>query len=106
MGPPVKVYDTIDYALWLLSKQSGWLPNKWRNYLLQGMKGWAVWPWSTIDNDSNFESNSFTGALQHALYSAKFLKAFRLTQRVKKDMSDRFEHTINTLGLPETVDKW
>lgn len=41
-GPPVKFYDTIDHAAWLLSEDSKWLPTPIRDALTRGIAGWGV----------------------------------------------------------------
>ncbi|MDA3903733.1 MAG: toll/interleukin-1 receptor domain-containing protein [Desulfuromusa sp.] len=104
MGPEVKVYDTIDYLLWLLSDSSAWLPIKTRNYLVDGMKKWAVWPWSEYSNDTDFPPNKDTGALSDALQKERSFNTFKLTNKVLRDIGSRLEFSIDNLSLPESVD--
>lgn len=103
MGPPVKVYDTIDYLIWLLSDASAWVPQKARNYLVDGLKKWAVWLWSEYSNDSDFPSINETGSLQEELSRAETFKAFKITPKISKDIESRLSHTIEILNLPESV---
>ncbi len=103
MGPPVKVYDYIDYALWLLSHASKWLPAGVRGFLLTGMKEWAVWPWSGYENDSDFPRNNSTGSLQNDLMRSKGYSTFKLSKKGRRDLNNRVEHSINILQLPEEV---
>ncbi len=102
MGPNVKVHDTVDYLLWLLSDASAWLPTKTRNFLFDGIKKWAVWPWSDYSNDTDFPSNQYTGALSRALQKAKTYKSFKLNTKAVKDIETRLEFSIETLHLPNS----
>jgi TIR domain len=43
-GPPIRVYEPIDHAAWLVSEKSKWLDNAQRQALLAGIAEWAVWP--------------------------------------------------------------
>ena len=101
MGPDVKVFDTIDYFVWFLSDESSWLPEKVKNFLLQGMKEWSLWTWSEYDNHSDFLGNFDTGKLYKALTKAKSLKDFKLTRPAMKDIESRFKYSIEILNLPE-----
>jgi len=107
MGPPVKVYETIDYVVWLLSDQSSWMPKKIQQFLLEGLKNWAVWPWFEnipSDYDFGFEPNSSTGSLFYALTRAKKLSTSKLTKKCIIDIETRFDYTVNLFGLDETAD--
>ena len=103
MGPPVKVYDTIDYTLWFLSDESNWVPPKMKQFLIDGLKKWAVWPWSEFTNESDFPSNSSTGTLQKSLSKMKSPIDIKLTNRIHKDIDTRFDYSINILKLPDSV---
>ena len=43
-GPPVRVYELIDYAGWLASGHAAWLGAEMRTELLAGIAEWGVWP--------------------------------------------------------------
>lgn len=103
MGPPVKVYDTIDYVLWLLSHASNWMPVTVREYLIDGLKEWAVWPWSRFQNDSEFTGNKSTGKLQDTILRIRSHETLNLSRTVRQDLDSRIEYSIRTLCLPETV---
>ena len=45
-GPPVIHYSHIDYAAWLLSDTSRWLPTSIRETLTRGMAEWPAWVWN------------------------------------------------------------
>ncbi|MCJ2163563.1 hypothetical protein [Pseudodesulfovibrio sp. S3] len=67
------------------------------------MKQWARWEWGEYDNDTEFQSNSYTGALSKALWEAKSPRRFELTPKIRKDIESRFEFTIERLKLNESV---
>jgi hypothetical protein len=107
MGPPVKVYETIDYVVWFLSDESSWMPKKVQQFLLEGLKNWAVWPWFKnipSDYDFGFKHNPSTGSLFHALTRAKKFTTFKLTKRCVTDIETRFDYTVNLFGLKQTAD--
>jgi hypothetical protein len=101
-GPPVSPYEHIDHAVWLLSLESGWLPDKIHTFLLDGMAAWHAWPSSWGSVGCNWSS---CYAFSDALFSAKDGKAFRWTKRVRDDAIHRFEMAIKTLGLPESSEE-
>jgi len=105
MGPEVKVHDTIDYFLWFLSESSIWLPPRTRTFLIDGMKKWAVWPWTGYANDTDFPARNETGQFVEALAKASSLQKFKLTKKAVRDIESRFEFSINSLDLPETVEQ-
>ena len=105
MGPPVKVYETIDYIVWFLSEQSSWMPRNVHQFLLEGLKDWAVWCWGEYtlnDYDYGFEPNSSTGSLSHALHHARNFNTFKLTKKCTVDIETRFNHTVTLFGLKES----
>jgi|GEM_PF-779610 len=107
MGPPVKVYDNIDYVVWFLSEQSSWLPRKVHQFLIEGLKNWAVRPWFENiphEYDFGFKPDTSTGSLFHTMSRAKQLHMFKLTKKCIKDIKNRFDYTINLLGLKESAD--
>lgn len=110
-APPVKFYETIDYVIWFLSTQSSWMPREIHQFLLEGLRRWAVWPWlgtPSINYNFGFEENTSTGSLQGAMLNYKFKKKksgpFKLTKDCLRDIETRFEYAIDLLGLEETVD--
>lgn len=106
-GPPVKVYDTIDYLVWFLSDQSHWMPRRVRKFLLEGFKHWSAWVWfgDISENGSyKFLPNNSTGSLFSAMFDAKTFTKFRLTDDCLTDIRTRFDHTVKSLKLSETAD--
>lgn len=107
MGPPVKVYETIDYIVWFLSGQSCWMPKTIRQFLLDGFRNWRAWPWfGNIPDyyDFGFKPNPSTGSLSHALFGGKKFSPFNLTKKCRIDIETRFDYTVNLLGLDESAD--
>lgn len=103
-GPSTQQYDYIDCIIWLLSDKSLWLPVNVRNVLLQGLKNWGVWNWDKNRNVSNFENNSTTGTLAHAMLEAIEGNQFKLTKEIEQDIKTRIEHSKAILYLPEPID--
>ena len=106
MGPPVKVYETIDYIVWFLSEQSSWIPKRIHQFLLDGFKNWPVWYWATNVSvyANEFVPNQSTGALFGAMFEAKTFDNFRLTRGCIIDIETRFEYTARLLRLTEPAD--
>jgi TIR domain len=108
-GPPVRHYETIDYAIWLLSAQSAWLPNAVRDALTRGMAAWAVWPWHGSSHYEiehvGFHPIAETGSLTKKLYRARRLETFRLTRDARRDLEHRIGATAAALDLPEPPDE-
>lgn len=103
-GPEAKFYHTIDYAVWLLSDDSYWMPKRIREFLLQGLRDWGQWSWSkydyqNYDNYLKFEINSKTGALQNALLNAKNFNQLQIKQRIIDDIDSRFAFSVELMGL-------
>jgi TIR domain len=107
LGPSTRLYPHIDYAVWLLSSSSEWLPTLVRATLTQGMIEWPVWAWYPNDSSSrefDIPIGDCTGALADAMYKAKEQRGRKLpiTPSLERDMITRFQWTKSALGLPET----
>lgn len=103
LGPNCRAFPPIEHAVWLLSKQSEWLPRDRHSYLLQGMKDWAVWPWPENDRNSQY-THADAGALADLLATsanAKRKKEFRFTRAAMADLEARVAHARGILFLPE-----
>ncbi len=104
-GPPVRYYAYADYAAWLLSEQSTWLPANIREALTQGMAAWGVWPWRSgereIVEDFGFEEEPFTGKFEAALRRARTRQTLRLGPDPRRDLEHRLAFSARLLGLPE-----
>jgi len=102
-GPAVSPYSHADHIFWLLSNSSSWLPDKLHSYLIEGMKRWSVWTWSRYENDIENKWSS-CGTLFNKLYNATEGKIFKLTKRVKDDIFNRIELSVNRLQLSDTIE--
>jgi hypothetical protein len=104
-GPPVKYYSTIDYAAWLLSEKSTWLPGVIRDLLTRGIAAWGVWPWDSRERlaieDFGFEDEDFTGAFSDELHKADRLDNLCITMDARRDIEHRLAFSSTLLQLPE-----
>ncbi len=104
-GPPVRYYAYADYAAWLLSEQSTWLPVNIRGTLTQGMAAWGVWPWRLgereIVEDFGFEEEPVTGKFEAALRRARTRQRLRLGPDPRRDLEHRLAFSARLLDLPE-----
>jgi hypothetical protein len=108
-GPPVMYYSHIDYAVWLLSDDSKWLPAPTRETLTRGMAEWGVWPWDSRERraieDFGFEDQPFTGAFTDALYESSTHSALHLSGDAMKDLEHRVAFSASLLGISEDGQK-
>ena len=103
-SPNVRAYDHIDYLLWLLSRRSCWLPHSTHDYLLRGMKEWAVWPWHRGSADSDYESSA-SGELSLWLMKSKQPRRIVPPAVAMTDLRDRCDYARELLDLPESTDE-
>jgi hypothetical protein len=105
IGPPVQYYATVDYAAWLLSEQSAWLPAPVRETLARGVAGWGVWPWQAgewrVVEDFGFDEQPFTGRFEAAVRRATSRKTLRLGAEARRDLEHRMTFSARLLVLPE-----
>jgi hypothetical protein len=96
----------FDYVVWLLSSKSEWMPNRIRDYLIDGIKKWAVWPWtegfSIDDQELGFKSYLGMGALAEHLMS-KRRPPKNLEKAVLKDIQKRIMISKQVLDLPDEI---
>jgi hypothetical protein len=107
IGPSARYYDLIDYAVWLLSARSDWLPRPHHAFLLDGMNDWAVWPWSGRHQSySGYEDQASTGSLSELLFRCRekpqAISSFKLSPEARTDLIDRLSFSASLLDLPET----
>jgi hypothetical protein len=106
-GPPVQFYDTIDYAAWLLSEDSKWLPTPIRDALTRGIAGWGAWRWTADErraDDFGFEEQSFTGKFAEAVDRARTRRTFRPGAEARRDLKHRLAFSARLLRLPEDAE--
>lgn len=108
MGPPVTPdgWEIADYAFWLLSDASAWLPERVREVLRRGMGEWAMWPWVGYSGWWDREEWGITGALTDQLYRARERgrPIKRLSPAARADALGRATAAVQQLGLPEAPD--
>ncbi len=107
-GPECKAFSTIDYAAWFLSSASDWMPRRHHQFLLSGMKEWAMWPWSRSENDGSdypFAPALVTGRLFEEIADIPENREtdYRISQDAETDLNTRLEFAASILGLPETA---
>jgi len=104
-GPTIIHYSHIDYAVWLLSDGSKWLPDPIREVLTRGIAEWGVWPWDPYERRAiegfGYEDQPFTGAFSEALHESPTRSGLRLGADALKDMEHRLEFSASLLRIPE-----
>jgi hypothetical protein len=109
VGPVVKAFDTFDYLMWLLSKQSNLIPGKQHFYLLRGMKDWGVWiQYGDQPRNPAFKPIPESGTLAELLFDALDKggwKRFRMSPQAAIDLSHRITASRVLLQLPESTDQ-
>lgn len=96
-GPTSKCFEHVDYLVWLLSGDSAWLPEAHREFLIAGMREWAVWA-SGID-PMGVRANAFI----EKLHSASGVGTFRFTKQVKAGLDDVVGSSLARLGIQGSV---
>ena len=105
MGPPVRVYETIDYVAWFLSDQSSWMPTRIRRFLTDGLKEWAVWQWHQPTSDIRslgVEEDPIYGSLLADMHKAKSGPRFKLSENALHDIEARMQASATLLKLTES----
>jgi hypothetical protein len=105
MGPPVRVYETIDYVTWFLSDRSSWMPTRIRRFLIEGLKEWAVWQWHQPANDIRslgVKENPIYGSLLVEMDKAKSWPRFKLSENALHDIEARMQASATVLKLKES----
>jgi len=104
-GPPCKLYAIFDYAIWLLSSRSHWVPTKVREFLIRGMKDWAMWLWTELPTNDERELGikpyPGMGALAKRLYGCKYRHPVNLGKPEKRDLLERVSVSKKLLRLPD-----
>ena len=104
-GPPVKYYEIIDYAAWLLSEQSQWLPAHVRDVLTRGTAGWGVRTWNqhnhAVERNFGFQAEPYTGAFEEEIWDAESFESFRPSRNALQDIEHRLAFSVWLLRLPE-----
>jgi hypothetical protein len=86
--------DTFEGLIWLLSDQSDWLPTKYRETFLSGIKMRDRWV-----KDVDWSHNAFFSALVR-----KPMEQFKLTPSVKNGLKLAIEDALKNLSINEASD--
>lgn len=108
MGPSPKIFDHFDYLVWLLSRDSNWLPQSIKIYLLDGFLDWNVWPWYDTPRRSteDMKKTDVTGALWKQMHNAaKENTDFKMNDDCMRDIYERLGWSIILLDLDDTVEE-
>ena len=104
-GPPVMLFERVDYVVWLLSDQSLWMPERVRTFLTTGMKKSATWYWlghlSPHEEEIGLRLHKHRGALLGALLTAKGVRSFEVTQACVADTEGRVAETARLLDITQ-----
>jgi hypothetical protein len=104
-GPSVMYYSHIDYAAWMLSDESRWLPAEIRGVLTRGMAQWGDWRWYSHERqaieDFGFVDAPYTGEFAKTLDRASARNSFRPTRDARRDAVHRLGFSAKLLQLPE-----
>jgi hypothetical protein len=92
-APKVTCYEIFEYIVWLLSKDSAWLPVKHRECLISGTVDWAVWP--GLRGDGYNDDNEFLSRLS----KVRSAKNFRFTQQVRTALQDLITAALAVLRI-------
>ncbi len=74
-GPTSKCFEHFDYVIWFLSHDSSWLPDKSREFIIEGVREWAVW----FSLHQQFDRKN---AFVDTLITARSATTFRFTKRI------------------------
>lgn len=96
-APPSRFYEVFDYAIWLLSEASSWLPPSIRTCLTRGMRDWAVWPM-----DLNRQAGP-GDALSQGLYAAKSQAGFLRKRANLAALDATIEASLTTFKISGDV---
>jgi len=94
-GPSPKYYEIFDYLVWFLSSDSGWLPQKIHEFLIDGMKKWAVW---ISSGDVIWDT---ARGFFHKLVGARSFRTFKPTLKDKNELLKCFSKSLEILELKD-----
>ena len=98
-GPTIKYFDIFDYAIWLLSNDSSWLPRNIHDFLIDGMKSWGVW--ITPPDEFKYKFDSY---FIKSITSVKNMKEFDFNYKTKESLLNWIAHSITILGIEDEPD--
>jgi hypothetical protein len=97
-GPPVSFYETADYLFWVLSDESGWLPEEFRATLREGMIAWGSW----LERAVAFEREDVAEPLMRVVFEARERKdSVVMDDAAERALTALAAESTARLGLPE-----
>ena len=105
-GPSPKVYDHFEYLVWFLSNDSLWLPEKIRDFLIEGFRDWNVWTWDFIPNHhpQNIKESKSTGLLLHQIFqTAEDGSSFTISRSSLEDLRERISWSLQILEIHDDI---
>jgi len=98
-APPTRCHEIFDYAIWLLSEESCWLPERHRAFLTRGLRDWAAWP-----NDLG-RGRGVAEDFVHALYHARSQAGFLRKRANIAALDATIEESLAKLGVTDDVSR-
>ncbi len=93
-GPTYDLFERFDYLVWLLSHDSNWLPEKPRQFLIEGL----------CDSRSIFSPRG-DNPFFDGLWRARGAKSFRWTKLRKDAWNELVSRALETLGVEDSADR-
>lgn len=100
-GPQTKYYDTFEYIVWFLSSDAEWLPERIREFMIDGMKKWNAWSRPPTEIELGI-ADTFL----NSLWRAKSYKTFRFGKKTRGSLKDWISHSVEILKIdddPNTI---
>ncbi len=94
-GPTYDLFERFDYLVWLLSYDSNWLPEKPRQFLIQGL----------CDSSSIFSprTDNLNNPFFDGLWRTQGAKSFRWTKLRKDAWNELVSRALETLGVEDSA---
>lgn len=97
-SPKIGFSSLFEYLVWLLTEHSHWLPAKYRDVLLLGMRSCSWWSVSSQEYDTG---NDFL----ERLFAARSAKSFRFTKRCKAALGEMIGTALDQLQCESSIDR-
>lgn len=98
-GPSSKCFEKMDYVVWFLSHHSHWLPKRYREFLIVGMREWTAW--ASFQEEIGERDNPFV----ERLFTARTSKKFRFTKKIRLGLEKIVNASLNNLNLEDSVER-
>jgi hypothetical protein len=91
-----QVYEGFTCTTWLLTDAAGWLPERLRSRLINGLRA-KTYPWA-----ADFHYLGGDNAFHHALWG-KSRSKFRFSREVRSGLEGLIRASLNEAGVEESV---